>query len=402
MKLRWFLSATVRQATDLCKHVQKLLNAQRDILSPQALAAIQAALREARAAIDSDASAADLQKQMEALEKTATKWIKPYPYAEWRDNVEVFLVAIVVAMGIRTFFLQPFKIPTGSMQPTLYGVTTKDFRGDPDFKMPGFLERTYELLVHGAIYHQFIAPQDGQIVEIGPVPVQQPWHLINRQTIWVQYAGSDQRVPLTLWCGPDDPAPQNDARWLYQSWSFHKGNPILCFKETTGDHLFVDRLTYNFRHPKRGEIIVFKTRGIERLQSYIRKGPSEVDQFYIKRLIGLGGETVSIGDDRHVRINGRPLDAGTPHFANVYGFDPKKDPEESHYSGHVFASGPHAFLRSLDDRIEVPPRSYVVFGDNTVNSLDSRYWGELPEQNVIGTSFFVYWPITARFGWGQQ
>ena len=129
MKLRWFFSATVRQATDLCHHVQKLLNAQRDILSPQALAAIQSALGEARTAIDSGASAADLRQQMEVLEKTATKWIKPYPYAEWRDNVEVFLVAIVVAMGIRTFFLQPFKIPTGSMQPTLYGITTEGFQG---------------------------------------------------------------------------------------------------------------------------------------------------------------------------------------------------------------------------------------------------------------------------------
>src|SRR5208283_2793249 len=69
-----------------------------------------------------------LQKQLEQLEKAANKWIRPYPHAEWRENVEVFLVAIVVAMGIRTFFLQPFKIPTGSMQPTLYGVQSL-----PDF-----------------------------------------------------------------------------------------------------------------------------------------------------------------------------------------------------------------------------------------------------------------------------
>ena len=47
----------------------------------------------------------------------------------WRENVEVLLVAIAVAMGIRTFFLQPFKFPTGSMQPTLYGV----YRSQPKF-----------------------------------------------------------------------------------------------------------------------------------------------------------------------------------------------------------------------------------------------------------------------------
>jgi hypothetical protein len=203
MKLRWFLSSTVRQATDMRKHVQKLLNAQRDILSPQAVSAVEAAMQEMQMALDSNADDAALQKQMEALEKTATKWIKPYPHAEWRDNVEVFLVAIVVAMGIRTFFLQPFKIPTGSMQPTLFGVKTEDLRADPNFKMPGFFQRAYELAVHGTITTRFIAPQDGEIVRWGR------WitslRFINRQTIWVQYGGSRvRRFRLTLWFGPDD------------------------------------------------------------------------------------------------------------------------------------------------------------------------------------------------------
>ena len=103
MNLRWFFSGTVRQATDMRKHVQKLLNSQRDILSPQAVDGVQAAMQEMQTALDSNADDAVLQKQMESLEKAATKWIKPYPHAEWRDNVEVFLVAIVVAMGIRTF-----------------------------------------------------------------------------------------------------------------------------------------------------------------------------------------------------------------------------------------------------------------------------------------------------------
>ena len=48
--------------------------------------------------------------------------------------------------------------------------------------------------------------------------------------------------------------------------TFHQGEPILRFKETTGDHLFVDRYTYNFRKPERGEIVVFKTRGIQEIK----------------------------------------------------------------------------------------------------------------------------------------
>jgi signal peptidase I len=337
MKLRWFVSSTVRQASDMCKHVRKLLKSQRD-----------------------------------------------------RDNVEVFLVAIVVAMGIRTFFLQPFKIPTGSMQPTLFGVTIKDLRGDPNFKMPGLFQRAYELAVHGTIYHQLIAPQDGEIdTDRMAMRPSSFLHFINRQTIWVRYA-SGEEVPLTIWCGPDDPA--NQARWMYHPYFFHKGEPILCFKETTGDHLFVDRLTYNFRQPHRGDIIVFKTKGIE--------GIRDQDQFYIKRLIGLGGETISIGEDRHVRINGHRLDASTPHFENVYGFDPKSEAEENHYSGHTLDG--RSNMRTPASTLYVEPGHFAAFGDNTVNSADSRYWGELPENNVIGKSFFVYWPITSRFGWGQQ
>jgi signal peptidase I len=391
MTLRWFISGAVRRATDLYKHVRKLLNAQRDLLAPQAVAALESAIGETKAAIKADADDAALQKQMEALEKTATKYIKPYPFAEWRDNVEVFLVAIVVAMGIRTFFLQPFKIPTGSMQPTLYGVMAEDFRQDPAFKMPNFFERAFDVIAFGTIYHQIIAPEDGEITHFGPV--ESVFHLFNRQTVWVQYRGAGGDVPVTLWCGPagDDYSNQERAG-LRRLAFFRKGEPILCFKEISGDHLFVDRLTYNFRHPARGEIIVFKTKGIE--------GIPHPGDFYIKRLVGLGGETVSIGEDRHARIDGRPLEGGAPHFENVYSFDPRTEPRESRYSGHVLDS--RSLLRTPEDALHVPPGCYCVFGDNTVNSLDSRFWRWLPQENVIGKSSFVYWPFSARFGWGQQ
>jgi signal peptidase I len=391
MKLRWFLSATVRNATDMRKHVLKLLQSQRDILSPQAVSAVEAALIEMKAALDGNADDAALRIQMESVEKTATKWIKPYPHAEWRDNVEVFLVAIVVAMGIRTFFLQPFKIPTGSMQPTLFGVTTEDLRSDPHFQMPGFFTRVFDVAVRGEIFHEIIAPQDGEVMHLGPL--QHVLRFFNRQTLWVQYGGAGEEVPLTIWCGPDDVNNQVRAG-LTRPYFFHKGEPIIRFEETTGDHLFVDRMTYNFRHPRRGEIIVFKTKGIEQIR--------DQDQFYIKRLIGLGGDTVSIGEDRHVRIDGRRLDASMPHFENIYGFDPHSEPRDSHYSGHLLEEDDRSRLRTPQDSIKVDPGHFVAFGDNTINSLDSRYWGELPENNVIGKAFFVYWPISSRFGWGQE
>jgi signal peptidase I len=141
MILQWFLSKTVRQATTMRKHVQKLLNHQRDILAPQAVEAVQSAIGNIRRAVAEKADKAALEKQMEDLEKAANKWLKPYPNAAWRENVEVLLVALAVAMGIRTFFLQPFKIPTGSMQPTLYGVTSENLLNEPDYQIPTGLTR---------------------------------------------------------------------------------------------------------------------------------------------------------------------------------------------------------------------------------------------------------------------
>src|SRR5437870_2281987 len=141
---QWFLSRTVRQASAMRKHVQKLLEHQRDILSPQAMAAVRAAVADLQSAIAEKGGQAAMEKQMENLEKAANKWLKPYPNPAWRENVEVLLVALTVAMGIRTFFLQPFKIPTGSMQPTLFGVTSENLIHQPDFKIPTGLTRVRE------------------------------------------------------------------------------------------------------------------------------------------------------------------------------------------------------------------------------------------------------------------
>jgi signal peptidase I len=155
----------------------------------------------------------------------------------------------------------------------------------------------------------------------------------------------------------------------------------------------------------------------------------EQDQFYIKRLVALPGDRVQIGNDRHLKINGQRLDASTPHFENVYGFNPNQMPRESQFSGHVndtvadndgLNTRPYIQLAPLFPDEETvftnvlfqvtndvtgeghTIDSYMVMGDNTCNSFDSRAWGPFPARNVIGKSFFVYWPITSRFGWGNR
>jgi len=75
---------------------------------------------------------------------------------------------------------------------------------------------------------------------------------------------------------------------------------------------------------------------------------------------------------------------------------------ESHYSGHVDGPMLAPFFQNHSDGVLIPKGHYMVMGDNTVNSLDSRAWGYFPATAVIGKSFFVYWPITERFGSGYH
>jgi signal peptidase I len=404
MILRWFFSSTVRQACAMRKHVHHLLCAQRDVLTPPAIGGVTLAMNALQAAIAEGANTGKIRIKMDELDFAANKWLKPYPNALWRENVEVILVAVAVAMAIRTFFLQPFKIPTGSMQPTLYGVTSKNFLpydgqpGDPHFKIPTGWERIKEWF-EGISYVHVVAQNDGTIDAISPM---RHFLIFN-----IKQSLSIGGVEQTIWFPPDFGEQSLAARaGLNPQHVYHKGDDVVKIQDCAGDHLFVNRLTYNFRKPERGEIVVFQTRGIQNPMM-------PQDQFYIKRLVALPGDRVQIGDDRHLVINGRRLDASTPHFENIYSFDPKLPPRKSEFSGHV--NGTVAEKYNIYPGLSLAPLfpdeqtvftndndTYMVMGDNTTDSFDSRVWGPFPARNVIGKSFFVYWPITKRFGWGNQ
>ena len=405
MTFKWFASRTVRLAGDMSKHVRKILDAQRDLLSPQAANAVEGALGDTKKAINDGVDEAALKKQIDNLETVANKWLKPYPHAGMRENVEVLLVALAVAMAIRTFFLQPFKIPTGSMQPTLMGETSENPKARGDVKViPGTLARIFDAAVFGTFYHYQVAEEDGELVDIS-----QPGHFlkfINTTSITMRYPSGDKTYDF--YCVPEHFAY---AAGIDQGQTFHKGEPIVQFKDVAGDHLFVDRLSYNFRHPTRGEIIVFETRDIGNEYGHLPP-----DQFYIKRLVALGGESVRIGNDRHLVIDGKRLDSSTPHFEKVYTFDPNEPArdhrfQDSPYSGHLnqtvanqygltFSLAP--LFRDESEIQHIRPEHYMVMGDNTANSSDSRTWGDFSRTNVIGKYFFVYWPFSKRFGAGVR
>lgn len=411
--LRWFLSKRLREAINLKRHVRKLLRHQSDVLTPQALEGLQTALAEFGVAINSGIPTRELRVAMVKFERAANKWLKPYPNAGWRENVEMLLVALAVAMAIRTFWLQPFKIPTGSMQPTLFGVTsTPNYsrgtrhggNGTTDFEVPSHLQRFREWF-SGVKYMELKAQNSGvyrgssKPLRFLIFTIKQTFYIGGQpHTVWFppdgggvtlgERAGLERRERIG---GPPVPVPRH----------FNAGDTVMKLRVKTGDHLFVNRVKFNFRKPERGDIIVFETTGIEGLTQ---------DQFYIKRLVGLGGESIRIGNDRHLIINEtNRLDAATPGFEFVYGFDPAKPPMDSEFSGHVngtvfAACGFPAELAPLfkDESavLKVPKGNLIVMGDNTMNSLDGRVWGTFDAQKVIGNASFVYWPISTRFGWG--
>jgi signal peptidase I len=108
------------------------------------------------------------------------------------------------------------------------------------------------------------------------------------------------------------------------------------------------------------------------------KYPEEPDRDFIKRVIGLPGETVEVREKK-VYINGKPLDEPYTHF-----LQPASTPSEFHE------------ITSFDVRerygpVTVPANQYFVMGDNRDNSQDSRYWGFLPREYIKGKALIIYW-----------
>lgn len=410
----WLISKTIRQAVDLHRTVDKITRAQSDLLKPEAIRDIYEANDRLKAVIAETRDREKLDAAMKEVERMANKRLQPYPHASMRENIEVILVAVAVAMAIRTFFLQPFKIPTGSMQPTLYGITHEDYRNRPDVVFPSGVEKWFDRIFRGVKYVDVVAKEGGYLESVEPIT--KVMRFIKRQRFTVGgQSYSVSFIPDELIGGKYNRGGLRINRFGEYDHYFEKGEDILRLKIISGDHLFVDRLSYNFHPPERGDIIVFATQGIQGLQQ---------DQFYIKRLVATGGEQVRLADDRHLWIDGERLDASTYRFENVYGFDETKMPRDSIWSGHVnnryggylaplfpaeeryLPDGTNTFV--TPNLFTVRPNHNLVFGDNTLNSSDSRKWGDFSQTNVIGRSAFVYWPILgqgerqSRFGWSHR
>jgi signal peptidase I len=293
------------------------------------------------------------------------------PLAGLRENTEVILVALVIALGVRAYFLQPFKIPTGSMQPTLYGVT-----GTPTVEpLPNLLVRVVDFVLRGRTWIDVTAEQDDTVIGLREVS---RFHFFTSTEIVTR--GRAYSVP----------APANVVRddfKIYPGRTLRAGEPIVRGHADSGDQLFVDKVSYNFVRPKDGDVFVFKTTGIRR----IVVPPGMGSQYYIKRLAGLGGQTLRI-DPPNLVIDGKVPEL--PVFRRVMAC-------RDGYNGYANTSGGGAafpILGSPSDEYRVPEANYFALGDNSYHSSDSRYFGPVPEKNVVGRGLVVYWPFLGRWG----
>ncbi len=126
-----------------------------------------------------------------------------------------------------------------------------------------------------------------------------------------------------------------------------------------GDYLIIDELTYQFRAPQRGEVVVFKY-------------PNDPSQRYIKRIIGLPGETIKIQSGG----------------VSIYKDDVLQTLDEADYLAPFLQT-------SGDTEITLNQDEYFVLGDNRPLSADSRRWGTLPEEDIIGRVILRAWPFVA-------
>src|SRR6266481_748175 len=359
-----FTPRHIKHSRLLLRHARKYLRYKHDGLSDADREQIVSEMQILREALRSR----DRQKihsAAETLDKTLHKLTPVTWESHWRENCEVILVAIVIAVGIRSYFLQPFKIPTGSMQPTLNGII-----GHPSTApAPNILRQIGEFIMLGRNYIDVVSREDDQVLQIER----------KKFLFFFTFSRLTCRHQKFLVYAPPETLIHDFN--VFPERVCRRDEIIARGAVDTGDQVFVDKLSYNFVKPHRGDVFVFRTNHI----LGIREDPETGAPFYIKRLAGLPGDTLRI-DPPRLYVNGerarsfginRVIEARAPYRGYALGRDHLAEPNRS---------------------FVVPENGYFALGDNSYNSYDSRYWGPVPEENLVGRGLFVYWPFNRHWG----
>jgi signal peptidase I len=324
-----------------------------------------------------------------------------YPRNFIAENSEMLLFAAILAIGIRTFFLQPFKIPTNSMYPTYNGMTAKVYVQDDGPVLP---VRLFRLLTLGSKHFSVEAPVSGELAISGDqkvVPGRKWLILPTKKVRYTFYVGNTPAGTLDLPLdfdigqviqpliadGKNSVARlSNGARVMKTGIHVEAGETAFSFDLLTGDALFVDRMTYHFRRPKVGQPIVFRTQNLENIDR-ANKG-----KYYIKRCVGGPGDTLQIDPPALLR-NGKPA-TGAEAFE-------KNRTQEAPYKGYVYGHSTRNYAIPFfkgDEPLTIPEGNYFAMGDNSSNSADSRMWGFVPQTEIVGKAVLIYYPFSHRWG----
>jgi signal peptidase I len=405
----------------------KVYHFRRDVLPPAQVGELQGQTAALRGLVKERAGAEKLKLGIERLEEVLRRTGGAiYPKTALVENVEFFLVAAIMILGIRTYFVQPFKIPTNSMWPTYNGMTPDVFTKSGE--EPNSVAQVGRFLAFGARPRRVDAPADGEVLvpiaiaadrSRAIIPAKQvpgkSWlifsTILKEYTLIVDGEPATVRVPQDFdfeWVIRDayfpdanrlpagvelarraftDHALSRDASgqlYLRTGKMVRKGERMLSFDIITGDQLFVDRVTYHFMRPKVGQGFVFRTDNIHSPYMVDPQTGGQLQQYYIKRLVGVPGDKLEVRQPTLLR-NGVPITGSTAFDSN--------NKAEGQYRGY-------SNVESLSEgqTIHVPANSYFAMGDNSYNSADSRYWGFVPAKDVVGRPLFVYFPFTKHWG----
>ncbi|MBE2214039.1 MAG: signal peptidase I [Opitutaceae bacterium] len=401
----------------------KVIHYRRDQVSAQELHAILQAENDLKNHLVGRADVAKLRAAIERLEGCLRRsGGSHYPKSGMADNVEFALVALILFLGIRAFLVQPFKIPTNSMWPTYYGMTAESFATVEE--EPGRVAETLRLAAFGAKTYRVDAPADGELFVALPLDKGIPqavrvvagrrWGVLPARLAEYVFVVGGQAASVAV---PEEfefgrvyqlalqrPMGGLDAAYSlvraasrgvnsfvttkYRAETMRlvptgrqvkKGERIVSFDILTGDQLFVDRVSYHFVPPRVGDAFVFRTDNIPEITG------ANANSYYIKRLVGAPGDELEVRAPELWR-NGAPITGSIAFEKNARQVD--------RYPGYTFGETRLAPGTTLT----VPADSFFAMGDNSPNSADSRRWGFVPADDVVGRPLFIYYPFTRRWG----
>jgi signal peptidase I len=159
-----------------------------------------------------------------------------------------------------------------------------------------------------------------------------------------------------------------------------------------GDHLLVDKLAYAPPGPISKYLLPYET--VTRGDIIVFRYPVDIRQTFVKRVIGVPGDRIRLVN-KEVFLNGRKIDEPYVFHKTEY-IDSYRDNFPGDPNVHVVEMAQEMLEKHVKNgEVEVPPGRYFAMGDNRDSSLDSRYWGFVPRENIIGKPLIIYWSYDA-------